>query len=366
MEKYLEAGTVDAAELAATLAKAVADGSLVPILFAAGRADKGVDGDNGLHRQHRPVARRPGSARPKKGDAEVEVAADPNAPFAAFAFKAMTDPYVGKLSFLRVFRGTLTGDMSVYNVRTESRHRVGHIYRMQGREQKEIQKAIPGDIIALAKIEAIEVNDSRHGRKRADRVRRRSFSRSPWSASPSGPRPRRRAAHRGRPQQAHRRGQDLHCRPRHADRRARHHRHEHAAPRHHAPEAQEPVRRRGRDVRAASIPYKETITGKAEARYRHKKQTGGRGQFGEVFISVEPLERGAGFEFVDEVVGGRVPNQYIPAVEKGVREQLVKGVISGNVVEDVRVALFDGSFHPVDSSEAAFKLAARRLSRKPS
>jgi len=108
------------------------------------------------------------------------------------------------------------------------------------------------------------------------------------------------------------------------------------------------------------IPYKETITGTADARYRHKKQTGGRGQYGEVFIKLEPLERGEGFEFVDEIVGGRIPNQYIPAVEKGIRETMASGILAGYPVEDVRVRLYDGSFHAVDSSEAAFKTAASK------
>jgi len=108
------------------------------------------------------------------------------------------------------------------------------------------------------------------------------------------------------------------------------------------------------------IPYKETITTTAEAQYRHKKQTGGRGQYGEVYLKLEPLERGAGFEFVDKIVGGAIPSQYIPAAEKGIREVLEKGVIAGFPVTDVKVTLYDGTYHRVDSSEIAFKIAANR------
>jgi len=358
LEKYLEQGTIDPAELSATLAKAVASGALVPILFAAARADKGVEE---IMNMIAAVAPSPTVRVRKatKGDKEVEIAADPNAPFASFAFKSMTDPYVGKLSFLRVFRGSLTGDASVYDVRTEAKYRVGHIYRMQGREQKEIQKAIPGDIIALAKIEAIEVNDSLTTENEPVMFPKVTFPK-PMVGLAVKPKA------RGDEQRITGGLQKLSEEDKtfivnrdtqtgelvvtgmstlHLDIML--------------------ARLKNRfDVEVTTsepkIPYKETVLGKSEARYRHKKQTGGRGQYGEVFIRLEPLERGAGFEFVDEVVGGRVPNQYIPAVEKGIREQLSKGVISGNVVEDVRVALYDGSFHPVDSSEAAFKMAAKK------
>jgi elongation factor G len=358
LEKYLEQGTIDPAELAGTLAKAVASGALVPILFAAARADKGVEE---IMNMIATVAPAP-TARVRKatkGDKEVDVVADANAPFASFAFKSMTDPYVGKLSFLRVFRGSLTGDASVYDVRMEARYRVGHIYRMEGREQKEIQKAIPGDIIALAKIEAIEVNDSLTTENEPVAFPKVTFPK-PMVGLAVKPKA------RGDEQRIAGGLQKL------AEE-------DHTFLVNRDTQTGELVitgmstlhldimlaRLKNRfDVEVTTsepkIPYKETILGKAEARYRHKKQTGGRGQYGEVFIRIEPMERGSGFEFVDEVVGGRVPNQYIPAVEKGIREQLGKGVISGNVVEDVRVALYDGSFHPVDSSEAAFKMAAKK------
>jgi elongation factor G len=358
MERYLEEGAVDQAELAKTLAQAVAEGKLVPMLFAAPRADKGIEPIMDLIGSITPSpASRPRKA--SKGGAEINVQPDADAPFAAFAFKAMTDPYVGKLSFLRVFRGALTGDSSVYNVRTQSRHRVGHIYRMQGREQKEIQKALPGDIIALAKIESIEVNDSVTAENEPLEFPKVVFPK-PMVALAVRPKNRgdeqRIAGGLGKLTEEDKTFTAVRdtqtgelvitgMSTLHLDIMLQ--------------------RLKNRfDVEVVTsepkIPYKETITAKAEARYRHKKQTGGRGQYGEVFIRIEPLERGTGFEFVDEVVGGRVPNQYIPAVEKGVREQLAKGVISGNVVEDVRVALYDGSFHPVDSSEQAFKLAASK------
>jgi elongation factor G len=358
LEKYLEEGKVDPAELAATLSKAVGSGALVPILFAAGRADIGVEEILNLITQVAPSpAAKPRKA--KKGDAEVQVAADPKGPFAALVFKSMTDPYVGKLSFVRIYRGSLSGDMSVTNVRTGNKSRVGHVYRIQGKDQKEIPQAIPGDIIALAKIEAIEVNDSLTADNEQVVFPKVEFPR-PMVSLAVKPKSRgdeqkiagsiTKLAEEDRTFLVNRDAQtselvvtgmsSLHLDIMLARLKSRF------------------------DVEVLTsepkIPYKETVTGVADARYRHKKQTGGRGQFGEVFIKVEPMERGKGFEFVDDVVGGRVPSQYIPAVEKGIREQLAKGILAGCVVEDVRVSLYDGSFHPVDSSEAAFKMAASK------
>jgi len=358
LEKYLEEGKVEPAEFAGALSKAVTGGNFVPMLFAAGRADIGVGEilDTLATVAPSPAARvRKGT----KGDAEADVAADAGGPFAAFLFKTMTDPYVGRLSFLRVFRGTLTGDMSIYDVRTENKHRVGHIYRMQGKEQKEIPQAIPGDIIALAKIENIEVNDSLTSEAEPVVFPKVTFPRPMVSLAV-------RPKNRGDEQRI-------------AGSLAKLTEEDKTFLVNRDTQTGELVttgmstlhldimleRLKNRfDVEVVTsepkIPYKETISAAADARYRHKKQTGGRGQYGEVFIKIEPLERGAGFEFVDEVVGGRIPNQYIPAVEKGVREIMTKGILAGCPVEDVRVRLYDGSFHPVDSSEAAFKMAASK------
>jgi elongation factor G len=358
LEKYLETGRVEPEELATTLSKAVLTGALVPMLFAAGRADLGVEE---LLTILSNVAPSPAARVRKalKGETEVEVAADPKGPFAAFLFKSMTDPYVGKLSFVRVYRGTLSGDMSFFNVRTGSKHRVGHVYRMQGKEQKEIPQAIPGDIIALAKIEQVEVNDSLTAESEPVVFPAIEFPRPMVSLAV---RPKNRGDEQRIAGALNKLAEE--------DRTFRVNRDAQTSElvitgmsSLHLDIMLQRLKNRF-DVEVTTsepkIPYKETIMATADARYRHKKQTGGRGQYGEVFIKIEPLERGAGFEFVDEVVGGRVPNQYIPAVEKGVREQLAKGIIAGCVVEDVRVRLYDGSYHPVDSSEAAFKMAASK------
>jgi len=359
LERYLEEGSVDQESLSATLSKAVSSGSLVPVLFTAARSETGVDE---LIDFLARVAPSP-AARPVKAfrnDEEIDVEADPSGPFAAFAFKSMTDPYVGKLAFLRVFRGTLSGEDSIYDVAGESSHRVGHIYKLQGREQQEVERAVPGDIIAVAKIDEIEINHTLTGGEgSALRFSEIDFP-TPMVSLAVQPKKRgdeqrisgglAKLADEDRTFVVRRDAQTgelvvsgmstLHL-----------------------DVMLERLKSRF-DVEVVTskpkIPYKETITGTADARYRHKKQTGGRGQYGEVFIKLEPLERGQGFEFVDEIVGGRIPNQYIPAVEKGIRETMASGILAGYPVEDVRVRLYDGSFHAVDSSEAAFKTAASK------
>ena len=359
LERYLEEGSVDQESLSATLSKAVSSGALVPVLFTAARDEIGVDEliDYLARVAPSPAAKARAAV---KGEEEVEVDADPAGSFAAFTFKSMTDPYVGKLTFLRVLRGTLTGESSVYDVRTESSHRVGHIYKLQGREQQEIKQAVPGDIIAIAKIEEIEINDTlTAGGASSLRFREVGFPKPMVSLAV-------RPKNRGDEQRI---GGAL-SKLADEDRTFLVRRDTQTGElvtsgmsTLHLDIMLERLKSRFEVEVLTSepkIPYKETVTGTAAARYRHKKQTGGRGQYGEVFLKVEPLERGEGFEFVDEVVGGRIPNQYIPAVEKGIRETMAAGIIGGYTVEDVRVRLYDGSFHPVDSSEAAFKMAATK------
>lgn len=358
LEKYLDEGSVDQEDLAATLGKAVSLGSLVPILFTSGRNQIGIEE---LLDYLATVAPSP-AAKPRtatQNGGEVEVESDPNGDFAAYAFRSMTDPYVGKLSFLRVYRGALTGDNSIYDMRTGTKHRVGHVYRMQGKEQEETAKAIPGDLVAVAKIEEIEVGDSLTASDKGVEFPPIKFPRPMVSLAV---RPKKRAdeqritgalAKLASEDRTFTATRDTQTGELVAS----------GMSTLHLDIMLERLKSRF-DVEVETstprIPYKETITGVADKRYRHKKQTGGRGQYGEVFIKLEPKERGEGFEFVNEIVGGRIPNQYIPAVEKGIREVMAKGILAGCPVEDVRVRLYDGSFHPVDSSEAAFKMAGSK------
>ncbi len=362
MERYLGGEEVSAEELMAAAGKAVAKGSLVPIFCCAAEKRLGVaellDGiaalfpspADGMQRQCKKPGADEVSERPAKEDA----------PFTAQVFKALYDPYVGKLAFLRVFSGTLKPEDGLYNSRAGERSKLGHIYRMQLKEQVEVDSAVPGDIVVVAKIEDLEVSDTLCDERDPVAYPAIKFPK-PMVSRAAEPKTRAdetrmstalaRIASQDKSFLAGREEQtgelvisgmsDLHL-----------------------DVVTSKLRRKPFEVemnlKEPRIPYKETIAGKSSTSYRHKKQTGGRGQFAEVHLRVEPLERGKQFEFVDEIYGGSIPRQFIPAVEKGVRETMAKGVIAGCPVVDVMVAVYDGKYHEVDSSEAAFKIASSR------
>ena len=362
MERYLGGEEIGNEELMAAAGRALAKGNLVPVFCCAAEKDIGVDEllegivalfpspVEGLQRR----GHKPGT------DEEVERPASFDAPFSAQVFKALYDPYVGKLAYFRIFSGTLKPEDGLYNAREEKREKLYHIYRVQGKEQEEVESAAAGDIVAVAKIETLEVSDTvcaesdpvvfpplkfpepmvsraAEPKSRADEQRMSTALARIVSQD--------RTFKVGRDPQT---GEliitgmsDLHldvvC---------------------------SKLRRKPFEVemtlKEPRIPYKETISGKAQGHYRHKKQTGGRVQFAEVYLRVEPLPRGSEFEFVDDIYGGSIPNQYVPAIEKGVREKMATGVLAGYPVADVRVSVYDGKHHEVDSSEAAFKIASRR------
>mgnify|MGYP000106108903 FL=1 len=365
MERYLEGEEIAPAELLAAASHAVAKGTLVPIFCCAAERRLGVpellDGIVALLPSPVDGLQR-ACVMAGTGEA-VERPATEEAPFAAQVFKALYDPYVGKLAFLRIFSGRLKPEDGLYNSRAGERSKLGHIYRPQGKEQVEVDSAVPGDIVVVAKIESLEVSDTLCDERdpvtypaivfpvpmvsRAAEPKTRADEQR-MSTALSRIASQDKTFLAGRDEQT---GElvitgmsDLHL--------------------------DVVMSKLGRkpfevemNLKEPRIPYKETIGGKNSASYRHKKQTGGRGQFAEVHLRVEPLERGQDFEFVDEIYGGAIPRQFVPAVEKGVRETMAKGVIAGCPVVDVRVAVYDGKYHDVDSSEAAFKIASSRAFR---
>jgi elongation factor G len=362
MERYLGGEEISADELTAAASRAVAKGTLVPVFCCAADKDLGVseilDGIvslfpspiEGLQRK----GKKPGS------DDEAERPASAEAPFSAQVVKALYDPYVGKLAYFRVFSGTLKCEDGLYNAREGKREKLYHIYRVQGKEQEEIESAGPGDIVAVAKIESLEVSDTVCAESDPAVFPPLKFP-EPMVSRAAEPKSRLdeqrmstalarivsqdRTFKAGRDEQT---GEliitglsDLHL-----------------------DVVTSKLRKKPFEVemtlKEPRIPYKETLAGKAQGHYRHKKQTGGRGQFAEVYLRVEPLPRGTEFEFVDDIYGGSIPSQFVPAVEKGVRETLVTGVIAGYPIVDVRASVYDGKHHEVDSSEAAFKIASAR------
>ncbi len=360
MERYLEGEEVGREELLGTLGKAVASGTLVPVLCCAAKADIGVKETVQFLASCCPppaegVARKATDAE----GAEVELAPDPAAPFCARVFKVATDVHVGKVACFRIYSGSLAEDLTVELARTGKPVRLGHIYLVKGAEQEEAQEAMPGDIIAVAKVEELQLDDTLCAPGQTLTLPPMEFPR-PMTSLAVEPQS------REDDQKIVAGLNDLAA----SDPTITLHRDEQSAElvvtgmsNLHLDVALARLKRRyslSVVTREPSIPYRETITKVSEGRYRHKKQTGGRGQFGEVYLRLEPAERGAGFEFLDEIVGGSIPRQYLPAIEKGIAEAMQKGLLAGYPIVDLKAAAYDGSFHAVDSSEAAFKIAGSR------
>ncbi len=359
MERYLGGEAVSREEIMATLGKAVASGKLVPILCCVAKADIGV---REALQFLAACAPSPATGVVRKATdrdgAEVDLPADPAAPFCARAFKVAIDMHVGKISFFRVYSGSLHGDLSVQVARTGRTERLGHIYVVKGEEHEEVDGAVPGDILCVTKVEDMRLDDTLCSAGKTLKLKPTNYPKPMTSLAV-------RTQSRdddqkvnagllgmaeGDPTFTIQRDQQsaelvmtgmstLHLEVMLGRLRKRHG---------VSVETHEP-----------STPYRETIARIGTGHWRHKKQTGGRGQFGEVYLRLEP-NPGAGFEFLDEIVGGSIPRQFIPAVEKGIRDVLDKGVIAGYPVVDVKAAVYDGSYHSVDSSEAAFKIAAAR------
>ena len=369
VERYLEDGDIDPAELHAPLEQALREGHLIPVCFVSARTGAGVpELLNVIHH----LLPHPGEGNPPdflKGEGAaakpLQAQPDPQAHVLAHVFKVTVDPYVGKLGVLRVHQGTITPGCQLYVGDGRKPFKVAHLYRLQGKSHVEVPRALPGDICAIAKIDELHFDAVLHDAAEDDHIhlrplpfpapvhglaiapKRRGDEQRLWEilAKLVGEDPCLKVEHVASTNQTVVYGLgELHLRLL-LERLREVHRFEVLT---------EPPR----------IAYRETVTSVAEGHYRHKKQSGGAGQFGEVYLRVEPLPRsngvGAGFEFVDAVRGGTIPGSFIPAIEKGVREVLLSGAISGHPVVDVRVTVFDGKHHSVDSKEIAFVTAGRK------
>lgn len=360
MEKYLGGENISKDEMAAVFRQAVASGSVVPVLCCAAKEQIGLKETLEFLASCAPS---PGEAPPRKatdkaGD-EVELLPDPAAPFCARVFRTTVDVHVGKLVFFRVYSGSLGEDLAVMVSRTGKTERLGHIYSVFGKDQNEVSETVPGDILCVSKVESLMFNDTLCSPGSALTMAPIRFP-TPMMSLAVEPHSRddEEKISVGLQKLAENDPSFLIERD--------------AQSRElvitgmgtlHLEVALSKLKRRYNisvDSHEPSTPYHETITRKGEGRYKHKKQTGGHGQYGEVYLRIEPAERGEGFEFVDEIKGGVIPHQYVPAVEKGIREALQQGKVAGYPVVDVKATVYYGSFHAVDSSEAAFKIAASR------
>ncbi len=367
MGHYLDDGEsgLSGQELHDAFEECLRQGHLVPICFVSARTGAGVKELLNLIARLLP--------NPKEGNPPVFIKGsganaqaitpepDPSMHVIADVFKIVNDPFVGKLSVFRVYQGTVRKDTQLFVDDGKKPFKVGHLFKLRGKDHVEIEQAIPGDIAAVAKVEEVHFDAVLHDSHDEDQIRLKPLD-FPLPMFGLAVTP----AHKGQEQKLAtalaRLGEEDPC-----------FRIEHnkelnetiirgLSDLHLKLMLERMKERYGVEVttRPPRIAYRETIGAKAEGHHRHKKQTGGAGQFGEVFLRVEPLPRGGGFEFADEVKGGTIPGQFIPAVEKGVRQVLEHGAVAGYQLQDVRVTVYDGKYHPVDSKEVAFVSAGKK------
>jgi elongation factor G len=363
MEKYLGGDEPDYGALHPAFEKAMDEAHVVPIVFTDAKNGVGIAELLEAIAKHFPSPEE-GNLRPffsGEGTDEkpFQYWNDPTKPLLAHVFKVTTDPFVGKLAVFRVHQGKCTGQSQVYIGHNKKPIKLGHVFHLQGKEHREADAIIAGDIGAVAKIEEIHTNDVLHDDHALDSVHLKSLS-FPTPMYGLAITPKARGDEQKISSALAKLAEEDPTFKYHNDRQT----HEmviNGLGELHLRLVLEKLAHRGLhvDTKPPRIAYRETVLGKSEGHHRHKKQTGGAGQFGEVFLRIEPMDRGAGFEFVNEVFGGTIPGQFIPAVEKGVRELLDQGVIAGYPLQDVRVIVYDGKHHPVDSKEVAFKTAGK-------
>jgi elongation factor G len=366
MEIYLEQGQeLQPEQLHDPFEKALREGHLIPICYISAETGAGIPELLEILVRLMP---NPSEGNPPafmKGEGAsltpVLIKPDPNLHVLAHVFKIINDPFRGKLGIFRIHQGRVTPNSALLIGDARKPIKVTHLYRLQGNEQVEVQEGVPGDILAIARVDDVHFDAVLHDSHDEDHHHLRSME-CPVPLYGLAITPKKRGDEQKLTDALHKLEAEDPCF--HVE--------------HNASTNETVMRGLGElhmkvllrrlsdqfhvevDTRPPSIPYRETISAKAEGHHRHKKQTGGAGQFGEVFLRIEPLERGGGFEFVDAVVGGAIPNQFIPSVEKGVRQLLEEGAIAGFPLQDIRVTLYDGKFHPVDSKDIAFATAGRK------
>jgi elongation factor G len=359
MEKYFDAGDLTPEELSSALKIGIAQDKIFPVLCASAARNIGVSDVMNFIQEFVPSPdRRPSFSGRVEGQEEpVDVPADPEAPASVFVFKTISDPQQGRISVFRVVSGKVTGDSVLVNPAREAQERMAGLFFLRGKEHVKCDEVVAGDIAAVMKLKEALTGDTLCAKERVIVFPPVKY---PIPAISFAVEPKARGDEEkimvalqrvaeedptlkiGRDPQTH---ETLVSG---------------SGSQHVEIVAARVQRRYGveMNIKQPKVPYKETIKGKAEVHARHKKQTGGHGQFADIQIRMEAMPRGGGFEFKDEIFGGAVPRNFIPAVEKGMNESLERGVLAGYPVVDLKITLFDGGFHPVDSSEMAFKIAA--------
>lgn len=365
LEKYLESGELSEEEIKNGISKAILFGKLYPICCGSAAAEKGTDILFEVIEKYAPKTEDRGSVKGKdpQTQEEKERKCTTDDPFSAFVFKSFSDPYIGQLNVFRVYSGTLNSNSGFYNINKGIKERIGQIYILVGKEQKAVDKVEAGDIAALAKLKDTGTNDTLCDEK--DQV---IFEETvyPEPLISLSVKPKSRGDEEKISQALARTTTEDPTFVSHRDTQTKELIVSGAGDLHINVMIKRIQSRFGVEVDLGTpkVPYKETITKKTRIQYKHKKQSGGRGQYGDCVIEIEPLERGKNFEFIDKIFGGAIPKNYIPSVEKGVVNAMKEGAIAGYPIVDVKVTLVDGSYHDVDSSDMAFQIAGAMALKK--
>ncbi len=363
LEKYIGGEELSPEELSSGLRQAVVTGKIVPVLAGSAMQNIGVNLLLDAIYSYLPSpAERSVAVVGDAGEPEM-IAPSQDAPLAALVFKTNADPYVGKLTYFRVYQGTIDSNSHVWNGTRGEAERIGQLFILRGKTQEAVPQIRAGDIGAVAKLSLTGTGDTLCSRDKPVKIVPISF---PGPAFSEAVYPKTKA-------DLDKLGAAL-TRLTEEEPTLRVHRDSETGEtilsglgETQLAVAAEKVLRKfgvGIELETPKVPYRETLTVPTKAEYKHKKQTGGHGQYGHVMLSLEPLPRGTGHEFVDKVVGGRIPKNYIPAVEKGVNEAIHEGVLARYPITDIKITVYDGSYHPVDSSEICFKIAGAGALKK--
>ncbi|MDM8568310.1 elongation factor G [Thiotrichales bacterium HSG1] len=361
METYLEQGDeLSPQQLHEPFEKALREGHLIPICFVSAQTGAGIPELLEIITRLMPSPLEGNPPEFLQGETLIDTTPDPKQEVIAHVFKVTADPFVGKLAMFRIHQGTITKDSQLYIGDARKSFKISHLLKIQGEQHNEISKGVPGDICAVAKIEDMHFDAVLHeSHEEHLHLKALEFPEPMYGLAITTKR-------QGDEQKIGTTLQKLvgedPC----------------LLLKHDASLNQTILQGLGElhlrvmlermnkqynvevDTQPPRIPYRETISKPAEGHHRHKKQSGGAGQFGEVFLKIEPLERGAGFEFVNAIVGGVIPAVYIPAVEKGIQQVLENGAIAGYPMQDIKVTVYDGKYHSVDSKEIAFVAAGKK------
>jgi elongation factor G len=364
MERYLEGEELGSDDLAAALRLGIAQRSFLPVMACSGTTNKGVQPILDLIADACPSpAEMPAVTGTTPGGEEATRAPSPDEPFCGYVFKTLADPYAGRLTLFRIFSGTLTPDSNVFNANRDAKERFGQLLAIQGKHQKSLESAQAGDIVAVAKLKETLTGDTLCDEKAPISIQPVSL---PQAVISFAIEPKAKGDEEKITQSLAKLTEEDPTLSVKRDAQTNEFLISGMGQVHIEVTVEKLKRKFGVDVnlKTPKVPYKETIKGTTKVEGKLKKQTGGRGQFAVAWLELEPMPRGEGFEFVDKIVGGAIPRQYIPAVEKGILEAMDAGALAGHPVIDVRATVYDGKYHDVDSSEQAFKIAASKGFKK--